>query len=123
VSFLKFVLAIKLFELEVSSRQASKELGLSYNTTHKIFKIIRQRIYQHCSGDDVLKGEVEADESYFGGRRRKGKRGRGTEKIPVFGMLERGGKVKVEIFDGCECGDASEGDNKEGKKGFNNIHR
>jgi len=69
----------------------------NYPKTHKIFKIIRQRIYQHCSQDDVLKGEVEVDESYFGGRRRKGKRGSGTDKILVFGILERGGKVKVEI--------------------------
>ena len=37
------------------------------------------------------------DESYFGGRR-KGNRGRGAKgKIPVFGILEREGKVKVEI--------------------------
>jgi transposase len=44
-------------------------------------------------------GEVEADESYFGGKRR-GKRGRGAmDKIPVFGILERNGKVKVEIVE------------------------
>ena len=37
------------------------------------------------------------DESYFGGKR-KGNRGRGAKnKIPVFGILERNGKVKVEI--------------------------
>ena len=37
------------------------------------------------------------DESYFGGKR-KGKRGRGSQgKIPVFGILERQGKVKVEV--------------------------
>ena len=37
------------------------------------------------------------DESYFGGRR-KGNRGRGAAgKVPVFGILERGGKVKVEV--------------------------
>ena len=35
-------------------------------------------------------GEIEVDESYFGGRR-KGKRGRGAAgKIPVFGLLKRG---------------------------------
>jgi transposase len=44
-----------------------------------------------------LGGEVEMDESYFGGKR-KGKRGRGSQgKIPVFGILERQGKVKVEV--------------------------
>ena len=37
------------------------------------------------------------DESYFGGRR-KGNRGRGAAgKVPVFGILERGGKVTVEV--------------------------
>ena len=39
-------------------------------------------------------GEIEVDESYFGGRR-KGRRGRGAGgKIPVFGLLKRGGKVQ-----------------------------
>ena len=43
-------------------------------------------------------GEVEVDESYFGGRR-KGKRGRGAGgKIPVFGLLKRGGKVYTKII-------------------------
>jgi transposase len=38
-------------------------------------------------------GEVEVDESYFGGVR-KGKRGRGAAgKVPVFGLLKRGGRV------------------------------
>lgn len=38
-------------------------------------------------------GEVEADESYFGSVR-KGKRGRGAAgKVPVFGLLKRGGRV------------------------------
>jgi len=46
--------------------------------------------------DKLLGGEVEMDESYFGGRR-KGKRGRGAaNKVPVFGILERNGVVKVE---------------------------
>jgi transposase len=45
----------------------------------------------------LLKGEVEADEAYFGARR-KGKRGRGAAgKVRVFGILERAGKVTVEV--------------------------
>ncbi|STZ14856.1 Transposase and inactivated derivatives [Moraxella caviae] len=41
----------------------------------------------------MLDGEIEADESYFGGQR-KGKRGRGAAgKIAVFGLLKRNGKV------------------------------
>ncbi len=62
-------MALKLFELEVSVLKASKELQLSYNTTRKIFNIIRIKIYNHSIKDDILKGEVEIDESYFGGKR------------------------------------------------------
>jgi transposase len=46
---------------------------------------------------NLLKGDVEVDESYFVGRR-KGNRGRGAfNKVPVFGILERNGVVKVEV--------------------------
>ena len=97
IPFNKFVLALKLFELEVPVLKACKELELSYNTVHRLFMLFREKIYKKTGEDDLLKGEIEADESYFGGKRR-GKRGRGAKnKIPVFGILERGGKVKVEI--------------------------
>ena len=46
----------------------------------------------------VLKGEVEIDESYFGAKRVKGKRGRGASgKTIVFGIFNRHGKVYTEI--------------------------
>lgn len=96
----KFVLALKLFVLEVPVNRAYKELGISYNTAHKVYGLVRKAIF-HCTCEDahLLKGEVEADESYFGGKR-KGKRGRGAKgKIPVFGILERQGKVRVEIVE------------------------
>ena len=49
------------------------------------------------SDNGSFSGEIEMDESYFGGRR-KGNRGRrAAGKVPVFGILERGGKVKVEV--------------------------
>ena len=47
-------------------------------------------------------GEVEIDESYFGARRVRGKRGRGAGgKTPVVGLLKRGGKVFTEIVEDC----------------------
>jgi len=47
---------------------------------------------------EIFDGEIEVDESYFGGTR-KGKRGRGAAgKVPVFGLLKRGGKVYTKIF-------------------------
>jgi len=46
----------------------------------------------------VFSGEVEVDESYFGSKR-KGKRGRGAAgKVPVFGLLKRGGKVYTKVI-------------------------
>jgi transposase len=85
------LLLIKLFELDISAREASTQLDLSYPTTLKVFELFRRSIACHMARDDnLLKGEIEADESYFGGRR-KGKRGRGAgHKTIVFGILERG---------------------------------
>ena len=99
ISCVSWLLLIKLFELEVSARKSSIHLGLSYPTTLKGFDILRSAILRELSrSDDVLRGEIEADESYFGGKR-KGKRGRGAGgKTIVFGILERGGKVAVNII-------------------------
>ena len=72
ISYVSWLLLIKLFELEMSARKASIQLGLSYPTTLKGFDILRGVILQELSrSDDVLRGEIEADESYFG-RKRKG---------------------------------------------------
>jgi len=89
---------IKLFELSVSARKASQDVHLGYKTTLRAYDILRRVIVEELAKvDDVLKGELEADESYFGGKR-KGNRGRGAAgKTIVFGILERGGKVSVSI--------------------------
>jgi len=75
-----------------------KEQKVSYKTMLKLYDFIRRAIYCEVEGKgECLEGEVEMDESYFGSKR-KGKRGRGAEgKIPVFGILERDGRVKVEV--------------------------
>jgi transposase len=93
----KFLIAIKLFKIDTSEREASKQLGLAYNTVYKIHSLIRSAILTADANASSFSGEIEMDESYFGGRR-KGKRGRGAAgKVPVFGILERGGKVTVEV--------------------------
>jgi len=49
-------------------------------------------------GSDPLKGTVEIDDTYIGGKR-PGKRGRGAAgKTPVFGMVERQGGVKAKVM-------------------------
>ena len=53
-----------------------------------VFSSLREIIAYELEAEtaDMFGGEIEVDESYFGGRR-KGKRGRGAaEKIPVFGI-------------------------------------
>ena len=63
---------------------------------YRLREIIAYQLEQEA--DTVFSGEIEVDESYFGGRR-KGRRGRGAAgKVPVFGLLKRGGKVYTKII-------------------------
>jgi transposase len=89
---------VKLFELELSTRKMAFQLGIAYNTAFKAIRTIRSSILAHAADAEYLmSGEVELDESYFGGKR-KGKRGRGAAgKVPVFGILERDGLVNVSV--------------------------
>ena len=57
---------------------------------------------EHCEAASPFQREVEMDESYFGGKRIKGRRGRGAyKKVPVIGLRKRGGKVFTEIIEDC----------------------
>ena len=63
---------------------------------HRLREIIAFKLSQEAN--EFLSGEIEVDESYFGGHR-KGKRGRGAGgKVPVFGLLKRGGKVYTKVI-------------------------
>jgi transposase len=90
---------IKLFELELSTRKIAKQVSISYPTVLRAVDLIRRSIVTESRRNrDLIEGEVEMDEAYFGGKR-KGKRGRGAgHKIPVFGILERKGMVQVEVL-------------------------
>jgi transposase len=88
---------IKLFELELSAKKIAEQIDLSYPTVLKALTVMRMAIVANSPDLHLLTGEIELDESYFGGKR-KGKRGRGAfNKVPVFGILERDGIVKVEV--------------------------
>ena len=66
---------------------------MNRNTVNRFYLVLRQIIAEEMEKAAALHGEVEVDESYFGGKR-KGKRGRGAAgKVPVFGLLKRGGRV------------------------------
>jgi transposase len=85
----------------ISAKQLERELGVTYKTAWRMAKEIRTELMK----DDgvALDGEVEADETYIGGKaknrhaaKRDGIRGRGaTGKVAVFGVAQRKGRVAV----------------------------
>jgi len=90
---------LEYFVLEVTARSAADMLIIQPNSAALFYKKIRVMINQHLDQEaaKVFEGEVELDESYFGGVR-KGKRGRGAAgKVVVFGLLKRGGHVYTKI--------------------------
>jgi len=94
----KFRLIIKCFALDLTATQTAEMIGISRNSINRIFSEIRHRIAENSRVHSPLSGEFEADESYFGATRVKGKRGRGAggKKI-VFGLLKRDGNVYVQV--------------------------
>lgn len=89
---------LELFVAEVTARTAAELAGVNRHTATLYYQKIRKKIAEYLEKEaDLFECEVELDESYFGGVR-KGKRGRGAAgKIPVFGLLKRGGKVYTQI--------------------------
>ncbi len=88
------------FCLEISARKTAKELNFDYKLIHRKFMQFRKLIANYCNNQaEKLNGEIEIDESYFGGKR-KGNRGRGAKnKAIVFGILERKGKIYTKIVE------------------------
>jgi transposase len=86
----------------ISAKQLERELGVTYKTAWRMFNLIRNQLM--TQDDRPLSGEVEADETWIGGKMRESDRrkakARGVEIGPhakkrevVFGMVERGGRV------------------------------
>lgn len=104
ISEAKFRQLARCFSLDLTATNTAKLCNLNRKTANRIFIKIRQRI---CSlhlglGEQNSLDEFELDESYFGPKRVRGKRGRGAAgKTPVFGILKRGGEVHVEIITSC----------------------
>jgi transposase-like protein len=80
-------------------------LFLACNGLNKYLTNIRLRITKLSQLQPPLQGEeVEVDESYFGAKRVKGRRGRGARgETIVFGLLKRGGNVYTEIVSDCSA--------------------
>ena len=91
---------IEHFVAGTTARCAADLIGVNRNTAAYYFQRLREMIAYELEqvSHEVFDGEIEVDESYFGGAR-KGNRGRGASgKVPVFGLLKLGGKVYTKII-------------------------
>ena len=102
ISESKFRELMKLFVQDLPASKMADLSGVSRVSINKLLLKIRHRLAHLCEQTSPFCGEVEVDESYFGPRRIKGKRGRGAYgKTIVFGLLKREGKVYTEIVPDC----------------------
>jgi len=99
----KWFLAISIIlnaKKGVASRQLARDIEVTKDTAWRIQMQIRKAMGQY---KELLQGIVEMDETYVGGKPRPGtgthKRGRGTSKTPVVGIVERNGRVKAKVQD------------------------
>lgn len=91
---------IELFVAGATARCTAEITGVNKTTAAYYFKRLRLLILQACEAEasEFFDGEIEVEESYFGGAR-KGRRGRGAAgKVAVFGLLKRKGKVYSKII-------------------------
>lgn len=88
---------LEFFVAEVTARRTADILGFQANTVALFYRKICYLIIENLPDISPEQGEFESHKSYFGGVR-KGKRGRGAAgKIPVFGILKRGGKFYTKM--------------------------
>jgi transposase len=98
----KFRHILRCFCKDYTATVTAKETNVSRITVNALYQRFRKRVIVLSGGESVLEGEIEIDESYFGAKRVRGKRGRGAKgKIPVVGLLKRNGKVYTEVIEHC----------------------
>ena len=98
----KFRQLIRCFAMDFTATDTAEMTGVSVRSVNNIYLKLRARLAESCELASPLQGAVEVDESYFGARRVRGKRGRGAYgKTIVFGVLKREGKVYTEIVPDC----------------------
>ena len=99
----------------VSNAQLARDLGLPYKTAWSLAQRIRKAMATDPAQSRLFHGIVEMDETYIGGKPRKGNtgssgqgggnkklRGRGTKKMPVVGVVERHGRAAAKAVNKSE---------------------
>ena len=91
------------FSEDITATSASRLLGINRNTINSYYNSFREKILEKSLKEEEKEfGIFELDESYFGAKRVRGRRGRGAAgKTPVFGLLKRNGKVFVTVVPNC----------------------
>lgn len=80
----------------ISGKQIQRETGVTYKTAWRMFKQIRQLLSE--DGLQLEGSTIEMDETYFGGKiYRQGSQGRSKAKVPIIGMVERGGRIVARV--------------------------
>lgn len=103
ISEAKFRETLKYFCKDFTVSETAELVHLSRVSISEIYQRLRLRIFNLSLLEHKFSGEVEVDESYFGPRRVRGKRGRGaSKKVPVIGLLKRNDKVYTEIVTKCD---------------------
>ena len=89
ISTKKFREILKCFSLDIEETKVARLTGLNRNTVNKYLFLVRKRIAEECEMESPISEDIEVDESFFGARRVKGKRGPGASgKTIVFGFLK-----------------------------------
>jgi transposase len=90
---------VRCFALDLTASETAALTRVSVRSTNAIFLKLRRRLAAVCEAQSPYSGQVEIDESYFGPRRVRGKRGRGAAgKTIVFGVFKRNGSVYTQIL-------------------------
>src|SRR5918911_4659813 len=99
-----FLRMLRHFALNLTASRTAQLTGLTRKSVTAIFLKIRERIAEEAERASPFSScEVEVDESYFGARRVRGKRGRAASgKTIVFGIFKRNGSVYTEIVPDCK---------------------
>jgi transposase-like protein len=101
ISDKKLRLIIRCFSVDCTAVQTSKLSLINHNTADRYFGFLRFLVVKQAllERKEVMGNGIEIDESYFGPRRQRGKKGRGArKKIIVLGLRKRNGKVYSEII-------------------------
>ena len=117
ISGAKFRHLLRLFAMDLTATDAAQLCGLSARSVNALYQRMRIRLARQCAAQSPFSGELEADESSFGPKRIRGKRGRGAGgKTIVFALLKQGDR------DRCRCLQGHAASHYSGQSGSQQHH-